>query len=190
MEQQKPEGRHNAANTPGQNAQCETAEFLGGRGGKFGKKRQFTCPLPARSAAAKRHARFGRIVELFDRIDVRRAYIKRFEDRARADADIHQALGDEQPERGLARIGQGAQAAVRQVNVRKAIVAFTPRSRSAFDIAQDRRVYRLAVGGGQKRQHTRLLASQASQPAHTVGGDHDSAGAEHETIGCEVRGVN
>jgi hypothetical protein len=127
------------------------------------------------------------VVELLDRVDVRRADFKRFEDRSRTYADVHHAFGDEQPERRLTRIGKCAQTAVRQVNMREAIVAFAPGFTGAFDIAQDCRVHRPTVSGGQECQHARLLTAHASQPTHTVGGNHDSAGTQHETVRRQVQ---
>jgi hypothetical protein len=74
------------------------------------------------------------------------------------------------------------QPGMREMDLGETIIPFAPGFCRAFDIAEHGGRNGFAVHCGKKRQHARLLASQASQAARHRGSYQHSAGAKYETF--------
>lgn len=153
--------------------------MFGGFGRKIAKHRKPARPFTARPAAAGRHARLCGIVDFLDRVDVSRIEIQRFEEGAGTATSLQESFGEEKAAPRLVSVLQRGQAGMREMNVREAIVTVAPSFRGASDIAKYRGRHGFAVGGGQQRQHARLLPIEACEPARSVSRDQHGAGTQH-----------
>jgi hypothetical protein len=68
------------------------------------------------------------------------------------------------------------------MNMRDEVVTLAPGFGSAFDIAENGRRNRPAVGSGQEREHALFPSFQALQLAGSFGRHQDGAGAQHQTL--------
>jgi hypothetical protein len=126
------------------------------------------------------HTRLIGIVVFFQRVDVTRIKAQRFKDGARRAAVIQHTLRHPQAMGGVREIIESTQPGVRQMNVGGVIVALAPALGGAFNIGENRRRNRCAIGRGQQREHLLLTALQAFQLAGTVGRQQDGTSAKHQ----------
>jgi hypothetical protein len=89
---------------------------------------------------------------------------------------------------GAREIIERVQPGMRQMEMRREVVAFAPGFGRALDIAEDGGRDRSAIGGGQQCEHLLFPAFQAFQLAGALGWHEDRAGAQHKTLRREDHG--